>query len=219
MKTVAAVYTAEALVKPLTEVFAAELPQVRLINIVDGGLIQDIIRDGRVTTGTARRLMHCFMAAADSGADVIFNTCSSVGDVVPHARWFVPREIIKIDDPMAEQAVRRGKRIGVLATLPTTLDPTVRLVKDKAADAGRSVEIMEGLAEGAFQALTSGDPEKHDDLLRATAARVASEVDLLVLAQGSMARMEQELASLTGKPVLSSPRSGVAAVKAYLLVP
>lgn len=216
MKTVAAVYTAQALVEPLSVVFSEELPDVRLINIVDGGLIQDIIRDGEVGVGAARRLLHCFMAAADAEADVILNTCSSVGDVVAPAARFVPCDIVRIDRPMAERAVREAARIGVLATLPTTLGPTVRLIEREAARAGRSVEVVEGLAEGAFQALTSGDPERHDELLVRTARTVAGDADLLALAQGSMARMEQQLAAATGKPVLSSPRSGVRALKALL---
>ena len=218
MKTVAAVYTAQALVEPLTAIFEEELPGVRLINIVDGGLIQDVIRDGGVTVGTARRLMHCYMAAVDAGADVILNTCSSVGDVVPHARWFVPAKIIKIDDAMAARAVQAGKRIAVLATLMTTLDPTARLVRSAAMAAGASVEIVEGLAEGAFQALSDGDGNRHDGLILETALQVADRADVLVLAQGSMARMEHQLRNATGKPVLSSPRSGVAALKEFLAV-
>ena len=40
MKTVAAVYTAAALVEPLTGIMKEDLPDVRVINIVDGGLTQ-----------------------------------------------------------------------------------------------------------------------------------------------------------------------------------
>jgi Asp/Glu/hydantoin racemase len=216
MKTVAAVYTAQALVEPLTKVFTEELPDVRLVNIVDGGLIQEIIREDKVTIRTSRRLLHCYMAAVDAGAAVILNTCSSVGDVVAHARWFTPTEILKIDDPMAAKAVTFGGRIGVLATLPTTLAPTVRLVQSHAERSGRPVEVVEGLADGAFEALVGGDRQRHDQLLLETATRVAREVDVLVLAQGSMAQMEDELRQATGKTVLSSPRSGVAAVRTHL---
>ena len=219
MPTVAAVYTAQALVTPLGVVFAEEIPEWRVIDIVDGGLIRDIIRDGGVTVGTARRLMHCYSAAVDAGADVILNTCSSVGDVVEHARWFIPIPILRIDGPMARKAVSEGSRIGVLATLPTTLAPTVRLIESSASEVSLSVEIIEGLAEGAFDALTGGRPEDHDRILMEKAVETASRADVLVLAQGSMARMERAIADRTGLPVFSSPRSGVAAVRGILEQP
>ena len=215
-RTVAAVYTAQAIVEPVSALFQEILPEVRLVNIVDGGLIQDVIRDGQVTTATARRLLHCYMGAVEAGAELILNTCSSVGDLVAHAQWFVPIPVLKIDGSMAAAAVRQAARVGVLATLGTTLAPTVRLVQAEAVVAGREVQVIEGLAEGAFQALTSGRPEEHDELLLEAARRLAGKVDLFVLAQGSMARMEGALAEATGKPVLSSPRSGVEAVREAL---
>jgi Asp/Glu/hydantoin racemase len=144
------------------------------------------------------------------------NTCSSVGDVVEHAQWFIPVPIFRIDKPMAEKAVIAGNRIGVLATLPTTLAPTVRLVASTAAAIQRGVEIVEGLAEGAFAALVSGHPDKHDDILLETARLVSDSVDVIVLAQGSMARMEKKIGEATGKPVFSSPESGVLAIKDFL---
>lgn len=216
MQRVGAIYTAEALVAPLSAIFNRVFPECNLINIVDGGLIQDIIRDGKVTTGTARRLMHCYMSAVDAEADVILNTCSSVGDVVEHAQWFVPIPIFRIDKPMAEKAVITGERIGVLATLPTTLAPTVRLIAGTAAANQKKVEIVDGLAEGAFAALVSGHPEEHDSMLLETARLVGGSVDVIVLAQGSMARMEQKIKEATGKTVLSSPESGVLAIKDFL---
>jgi phosphoribosylcarboxyaminoimidazole (NCAIR) mutase len=92
----------------------------------------------------------------------------------------------------------------------------VRLVKAQAAAAGRSVSVVEGLAQGAFEALMAKQPEKHDELVTAAAEQVARQADVIVLAQGSMARMEAALAQRTGKPVLSSPRRGVLEVKETL---
>ena len=117
---------------------------------------------------------------------------------------------------MAEKAVVEGKKIGVIATLPTTLQPTVKLLQDKAVAAGREIEIVEGLAEGAFAAGQSGDKATHDRLIEEVAKKIADKVDVIVLAQGSMAAMEQKLVEMTGKTVLSSPLLGVLGVKAYL---
>ncbi len=217
MPTVAAVYTAQTVVEQITRLFSEILPGCRLINLIEDSMIQDVIQAGKVTAPIARRLMRYFLAAEDTGADVIFNTCSSIGDVARSARAFLNVPLINIDDAMAAEAVGIGRRIGVIATVSTTLDPTVRLVKAEAERAGRDVTVIEGLAKGAFEALVVHKrPEEHDALLAETAERVAREADVLVLAQGSMARMESALAQRTGKPVLASPRRGVLAVKAAL---
>lgn len=216
MKTVFAVHTAFALVEPTKKLFAEYLPDIRLINMADESLIQDVIHAGTVLPAVAKRLVSYYFAGIDAGADLIFNTCSSVGEIADLARPFLRVPLVKIDDAMATEAVNSAASIGVLATVPTTLAPTIRLVKAKAAWLSKNVTVVDGLAEGAFQSLMAGDSETHDRLILETGKRVAAETDILVLAQGSMARMEDTLAQATGKPVLSSPRRGVLAVKAAL---
>jgi len=192
------------------------VPDCRVISIIEDAMIQDVIRAGRVTPEVARRLIRYYLAAEDTGADLIFNTCSSIGDVAIMARNLVTIPLVKIDDAMAAEAVRIGTRVGVLATLETTLAPTVRLVTAQAEKAGRTVSVVEGLAKGAFEALVARQAEKHDEMVTSVAERVAGQTDVIVLAQGSMARMEETLAKRTGKPVLSSPRRGVLEVKETL---
>jgi Asp/Glu/hydantoin racemase len=216
MNTVAAIFTAQSIVESTKQLFAELVPGCRVISIIEDALILDVIRAGQVTPEIARRLVRYYLAAQDTGADLIFNTCSSIGDVAIMARSLVAIPLVKIDDAMAAEAVRTGARVGVLATLQTTLAPTVRLVKAQAAAAGRSVSVVEGLAQGAFEALMAKQPEKHDELVTAAAEQVAKQADVIVLAQGSMARMEAALAQRTGKPVLSSPRRGVLEVKETL---
>jgi hypothetical protein len=55
----------------------------------------------------------------------------------------------------------------------------------------------------------AGNREEHNAIVIAKAIEVAKEVDVLVLAQGSMALLEKEIAKATGKPVFSSPESGI----------
>jgi aspartate/glutamate racemase len=216
MKTVVAIHTAMPMVEPTKELFARHLPDVRLINIVDDSLIQDVIAAGEVPAAVKKRLMNYYHSSIDAGADVIFNTCSSVGDIALEAKELFDVPLVKIDDSMAASAVNESSSIGVLATLPTTLSPTVRLIQHFAEKMGKEVKISEGLAAGAFQAVISGDADKHDQLILNAAEKLASQVDLFVLAQGSMARMENQIAETTGKKVLSSPERGVLDVKEVL---
>ena len=205
-----------ALVGPLTEIFKQYLPEVKLNHIADDSLIQEVIANNAVTPAVRRRLLSYYNAAADAGADVVFNTCSSVGDIADYGNGYARIPIFRIDQPMAAEAVAKYDRIGVISTLPTTLDPTCRLLQNEAQKAGRKVVLVEGLADGAFAAGQSGDGETHDRLIAEAAPKIADQVDMFVLAQGSMARMEQRLSDLTGKPVLSSPVLGVKGLRKFL---
>jgi len=213
MRTIGAIHTASPMVEPTKALFAEHLPGVRLFNIADDSLIQEVIRENTVTPAVRKRLISYYFAAVDAGADLIFNTCSSVGEVADAARDFLPVPMIQIDDAMTAKAVQEANTIAVLATLPTTLGPTVRRLLKQAASVGKDIRIIEGLAEGAFQAVISGDGQTHDRLILETAEQVSRQADLIVLAQGSMARMENVLTKQTGKKVLSSPLPGVLSVK------
>ena len=123
--------------------------------------------------------------------------------------------IFKIDEPMADRAVSMGNRIGVAATLRTTLEPTKRLVLSRARKAGKTVSIEESLSQGAFEALQKGDASRHDEMVKKAVSDLLPKCDVVVLAQASMARAVQNLGPQQER-VLTSPRLGVAQVIDYL---
>lgn len=216
MKQIVAIYTGQGLSEPMARTFAEIAPDVKVYNIIDDSLIQEAIREGRVTKPVARRLIQHLITADGMGMDAILSTCSSVGEVIDMARQFCTTPIVKIDEHMAADAVSKYSCLAVLATVPTTLNPSMRLLESKAKEAGRKVEIVSALAEGAYQALVSGKPQEHDRLIIEAAGKVAARADAIVLAQGSMARMMDGLKERTGKPVLASPPYAVRAIKAML---
>lgn len=106
---------------------------------------------------------------------------------------------------MAERAIEIRKRIGVVATVATILNPTSSLLIKKAEDLGKEIQVSTSLCEEAFKAIFEGDMEKHDRMVEEEALRLAREVDVIVLAQGSMARLRSSLSQLVRIPVLASP--------------
>lgn len=216
MTTVVAIYTGHGVVDALRALIKEYLPDVRLYNIIDDSLIQQVIQDGKVKESVALRLMQHFKMAVDLGADYILNTCSSVGEIASAARNIFETPILKIDEPMAKQAVQNFQKIAVLATLPTTLMPTINLVKSQAQILGKSVTVIDGLAKGAYEAGKAKNMEKFETLILEAAVRVAEQADCIVLAQGTMARMEEKLKEETGIPVLASPRLCVQEMKTML---
>jgi Asp/Glu/hydantoin racemase len=215
-KTVYALHTGPVLVDVLKQIFPELLPEVRLVNIVDDGLLTDVRTAGGVTPATRRRLIGYGLLAEASGADAILNCCSSIGEAADLLASLVAIPVIKIDDRMAQTAVDSGNRIAVVATVATTLDPTERLIQRKAAAAGKPVTTTRYLADAAFDALMGGDPARHDTLVKAEITRAMAENDVVVLAQGSMARLVSQVQGDSQVPVLSSPRLGVQALREKL---
>jgi Asp/Glu/hydantoin racemase len=189
------------------------LPEAERFHVVDESLLGVTRRIGRLTPATSRRVLATVESAVDAGADMVVVTCSSIGAAVEAAQPFVDVPVVRIDEAMADTAVRTGATVGVLATLPTTLEPTSDLVARRAAADGRDVRVVSRLCDGAFDALARGDREGHDALVRAGLTEVARESEVVVLAQASMARVVDTAGDL-GVPVLSSPRLGMERVAA-----
>ena len=79
----------------------------------------------------------------------------------------------------------------------------------KAREAGKTVEVVDYLVDGALAVLMQEkNREKHNALVLAAIRQAESECDVIVLAQGSMAALLPELAGIR-KPVLTSPRLAV----------
>jgi Asp/Glu/hydantoin racemase len=186
------------------------LPGVNVFNIVDDSLIKDVIARGELTAQTARRVVDYVGSAEAAGADFILVTCSSIGAAVEASAALTKVPVLRVDQPMADLAVQTGKRIGVIATLPTTLAPTSDLVKRRAAVAGKEIELTSRLCEGAFEALMSGDAAKHDSMVADALKELSASVDVILLAQASMARVVGTLsASEKRVPIIASPPEAI----------
>lgn len=192
----------------INEYLSELAPDARVLHFIDSDVLAAVVRDGEVSPASTQRMVHLAQAAQAAGADVILSACSSVGPAIDVARRLVSVPIVKIDDAMTASAVETAGAIGVLATVPTTLPPTRALVEEKARAAGRDITVQELLCEGAFSVLTSGDRDRHDAMVLDGARALANDVDVIVLAQASMAPLAPAIAEAAGKPVLSSPRSG-----------
>jgi len=209
-QTLALIHTSPTLTPLFTSLSAAAMPDVQLFHMVDESLIKDTIREGYLRRVTTRRLLAMIDSAQQSGADAVLVTCSSIGPAVAIGQQIFDVPVIRIDDAMAEKAVRMGRRIGVAATLRTTLEPTIALLERKAAEAGRSIDVVDSLCHGAFEAVLSGDTGTHDRILSDALVNNLQDVDVIVLAQASMARVVQAMPpGMLRPPVLSSPELAV----------
>jgi hypothetical protein len=208
--TLGLIHTTAVTVPSMKDLAARELPGVRLVNVMDDSLLMDVIAAGGVTDPVRRRLRAYVQCAIEAGAQVVMSCCSSIGDEVEAIAHESDVPVLRIDLPMAEQACTFGSRIGVMATVRTTLEPTAGLIRRTAERLGREAEVNAVLVDGAFDALRSGDTETHDRLVLDALKTLAARSNVVVLAQASMARVLGAL----GKPpvpILTSPESGLRA--------
>jgi Asp/Glu/hydantoin racemase len=205
-KRLGLVHTSATLVPVFEQLCKEHLPSVPTFNIVDDSLIKDVIAHNCLRPATARRVVQHVAAAEDAGADFILVTCSSIGRAVETAAALSRVPVMRVDRAMAEEAVATGRRVGVIATLRTTLEPTADLVACCAREAGRNVEITARLCDGAFEALMSGDAARHDELVLAALHELSTQVDVIALAQASMARVVSAIPAESRRvPILASP--------------
>jgi Asp/Glu/hydantoin racemase len=205
-KTLGLVHTSATLVPIFQQLCKAKLPSVDVFNIVDDSLVKGIIAAGSITPQISQRVGDYLRSAESAGADQILVTCSSIGPAVEAAAPAIRKPVLRVDQPMADKAVQTGARVGVIATLRTTLEPTADLISRRAQKAGRQIEVTSRLCEGAFEALMGGDAARHDALVADALKELSSQVDVIVLAQASMARVVDGLSAADKRvPILASP--------------
>ncbi|MGC4033137.1 MAG: aspartate/glutamate racemase family protein [Tepidisphaeraceae bacterium] len=210
MSTVFLIHTSPSMIPVFKTLTDELLPGQQIMNMVDESLLCDIIRNGKCPPLTAKRLANHVLSADEAGADFILVTCSSMGRAVEAASVMSKAPALRVDQPMAAKAVSIGSRIGVIATLPSTLAPTVDLIRREGQRVGREVAISDQVVAGAFSAVISGDGKTHDKLVGDALKTMAKNVDVIVLAQASMARVVDALPPEDKPvPILSSPRLAI----------
>lgn len=210
MSTVFLIHTSPTMIPVFKALTGELLPGHQIVNMVDESLLCDIIRDGKCPPLTAKRLANHVLSADEAGADYIMVTCSSMGRAVEAASVLSRAPALRVDQPMAAKAVQLGARIGVVATLPSTLAPTVDLIRREAEKIGKEINLTDRVVDGAFAAVIGGDGATHDKLVGDALRELGQSVDVIVLAQASMARVVDALPdSDKPKPILSSPRLAI----------
>jgi Asp/Glu/hydantoin racemase len=209
----AALITTRAVQKYLDEF----VPEVEVVHYVDDTIQNTNFASppGVIPAGNYAKFVQAALSQQEYGVDLILLACSTFNRAVEYARPMVHTPLLQIDRPMMDLAVQHGSRIGLLATVPTTVPSSERLLRLAASDAGKTVEIKTRLCSDAFAALKAGQPEKHNDMLLAEIDRLSGEVDAIVLAQLSMSALEPRLTA-TKVPVYNSGRTAFTHIRQQL---
>jgi Asp/Glu/hydantoin racemase len=214
------VHTVPPLVDVFTQLCRDLLPEVPLLHVLDEPLLERIKQRGSLAAEDDERLAAHVELAQEAGAGVVLVTCSTVSLCVDAVRDRFSIPVLKIDEAMARQAVRSGRRIAVVATAATTLEPSRALLQEEAGRAGADVEIVLRLVDDALAALLAGDGATHDRLVELAVREEAARSDVVVLAQATMSRVLKVMGDRPAPaPVLSSPLLALAEVRRILSGP
>lgn len=215
-KTIGLIHATIAAVGPMREVFARRLPQVEVLNFLDEGLLKRLNELGAITPEIVRRMANLVLMAQESGVGMALLTCSSFSPTVDVIQKMVDIPVFKIDELMIREAVKRGERIGMIATVAGTYRSTQDLIREVARTEAKEVAIQPVLVEEAFHALLCGQTDRHDELIVSQVKELSQTSDVIVLAQVSMARAIGRIPPQVQVPVLSSPTLAVDQVKEVL---
>jgi hypothetical protein len=207
-------HTAPSNVETFRQLVEAIDPSVAGSHAVIEDVLARAVETGSVTDAMRLETENAIRALADDGATVVVCTCSTIGGVA-EATTLPGVHVMRIDRPMAEQAVASGRRIVVAATLPSTLQPTIGLIRQVADRVGREVDIAESLCRDAWSHFERGDRLAYAQAITDSVTRACTPADIVVLAQASMAPAA-ELIRQRGIPALASPELGVRAAIAFI---
>ena len=207
MKKMAIIHTSAVSLQDLTTLCQEIMPEVEIINIIDDSLLAEVKRNNGITPAVISRMCRYVQSVESLDVDLIFNQCSSVGEAFAIASRCTAIPTLRVDEPMAEKAVSLGTRIGVIATVASTVKPSCDLIRTTAQRLGKAVVVQEYLAAEALDILMKEkDVDKHNQIVLAMIRR--AENDVVVLAQGSMITLLPYLNEMPA-PVLTSPRLGI----------
>ncbi|MGQ0656137.1 MAG: aspartate/glutamate racemase family protein [Betaproteobacteria bacterium] len=205
--------------QPVEEAFRRHWPEAERVNLLDDSLSVDRKREGPDTGPTGGTLSGSLFAriaalaqyALGCRADGILYTCSAFGEAIDAVKRTVHVPVLKPNEAMFDEAVKHGKRIGLLATF----GPSVPSMGAEFREMKFGAELRPVCVPAAMAALQAGDGVTHDRLCAEAAAKLAG-CDAIMLAQFSTARARAAVEKTVACPVLTSPDSAVLRMKAAL---
>ena len=214
-KTLTLLHTSPVHIATFDSLLAQIDPGIPVRHVVDESLLREAREAGTITAQLRQRVADAVLLAIAQDAAVVLCTCSTIGGCAEQVGDDSNATVLRVDRPMAERAVAIGGRIVIAAALASTLAPTRQLILEAAARVGKQVQIAELLCEPAWAKFEHGDHAGYANEIAARLHEAATEGDVIVLAQASMAAAAPLCADI-GIPILSSPRLGLeAAIEAY----
>lgn len=216
-KTIGIIHAVHLTIGAMQPFLQRYIPDVEVVHLCD-----DTIQRDNIAAGVGVIPKHNYFRFAqychnlqESGVELVLLACSTFNYAAELARPMIDIPILQIDRPMMELAVSQGRRVGLLATLATTVPSSERLLRIVAAEKNVPVEIVTVLRPEAFAAIQKGDKETHNRILLEEIEKLSGKVDSIAMAQLSMSALEPFLGK-TAVPVYNSGATGFGYIRQKL---
>lgn len=206
---------------PAWNAFANGWPEAKIFNLFDDSLPVDLNAEGELTSGIIERFRTLGDYAANAArtrqetTQAILFTCSAFGPALDAVKRDQSIPVLRPNEAAFEAALESGQRIALMTSFPSSLPPLVDEINAMAHERNLTPKITTIVAEGALQALQSGNADEHDRIAARTAATL-TDIDVLVLCQFSLARAAKVIEPIAGRVVITTPDSAVAKLKRLL---
>lgn len=191
-------------------------PETALRHVVRPDLLGLAIAQGGITGAVREAAFAAMTGALTPEAQVLVCTCSTLGPVAEAYDAEAPVPVLRIDRPMADQAVLQATHIAVCGTLATAVNATTALVRSSAEYLQQpNVTVTGHLFAGAWPLFERGELDAYYRALAPGLRGAALGADLILLAQASMAPAIALCAGID-IPIWSSPETGFRAALALL---
>ncbi len=209
---IALIHAVTVAIDPIAAAMRELWPQARAMNLLDDALSPDRELAVALDPLLAERIVSLASYAVSAGAAAILYTCSAFGPAIDLARQRFRIPVLKPNEAMFERALAAGTRIGMVATFAPSVASMEEEFAEMARARGSTATIETRLAEGAMAALKGGDAERHNELVAREAGTLAH-CDAIMLAHFSTSRAYELARTATSRPILTSPRSAVEALR------
>lgn len=206
---IALIHATAVAIDPICDTFKRLWPRAQVSNLLDDSLSRDLAAAGSLEQKMIERFCTLARYSEGCGADAILFTCSAFGPAIDAvAAEHAPLPVHKPNTAMIAQAVAAAGagRIALLASFAPTLSSMTPEFPDPA-------QVLPLYCEGALDALSRGDADRHDAIVAHVANGVPEDCTVVALAQFSLARAADCIAPRAGRTVLTTPDCAVLALR------
>ncbi|MDF2502067.1 MAG: Asp/Glu/hydantoin racemase [Anaerosporomusa subterranea] len=215
MAKVSLIHTVQSVLVTFDKRIKNVIDDVKIVNTLDEYLASDPEERGKFTVNNMQRLFSIVKCAEMTESDVIVVTCSTLSPAIEKIRPFIKTPIITIDEAMICKAAETGSKITIMATAESTVEPTKNKLLSEVKKINKAIDLSVIVCPEAYVAIKAGDKEYHDEIVKRRALEIKQQ-DVVILAQASMAHLEDIVQKICGCTVLSSPRMCIAQLKETL---
>lgn len=168
----------------------------RFVNIVDEFLLDELGRGGSGSSVLSERLLTHVSYAKSQGADAVVSFCSSLSPALELLDETAAIPVVTVDRRAFSECASKWRHILLVATSPTTLEPSTSRLRRIAVQVGAEVEVQPLFCEDAVTDYYSGRIDAHDSKVLRCLGRAHPGFEGVLLAQASLSHLVPRIRSL-----------------------